>query len=167
MLLKKTIPNELSVQEAEHIIGVTLSVRGQLLNYGDIASKNVSAGIVIAKAHEKAQQILTDEFDCLALFFVYKILQTLNVSDEVFQEGTISVFENFEVDKKFRELSTKRITEYKVLNYDQVGVHLLTHISIRIGEEYTPKYTEVLAKQLSDFEKILKKNILHELKALS
>lgn len=162
-LFKKSLPAEITTEECEHILGVLLTDRKQFINFSGIAQGNIYAGIVIGQAFNANIEKLDDEFDALAIFYVWKVLDELGANENQFAHGATAVFNNFEIDNELRKLYSKRMKEYSNLNTADVGIKLLKNIATIYKGEPERNDPKILAEQLSKFHKLLMINIKREL----
>lgn len=164
-LFKKSLPPEIGADECEHILGILLSDRKQFINFSGIAQSNIYAGIVIGQAFTTDITKLDDEFDALAIFYAWKVLNEFNASEDQFMRGASAVFDNFNITKAMRTLYSRRIDQYSNLSTSDLGEALLNNIATIYRGKLEKNDPKILAHQLADFHKLLQVNIKRELAA--
>lgn len=164
-LFKKHLPSNIDADECEHIIGIVLSNRKSLISFSQIAADNIDAGIVIGQAFATNVTALDDEFDALALFYCWKFLISIGATENSFIEGASLVFDNFDIDEEMRKLYSARLEDYSGRTDFEIGTKLLGNIASIYSGQPEDKKPQLFAKQLADFNKLLRKNIHNELSA--
>ncbi len=164
-LFKKPLPANIDADECEHIVGIVLSNRESLISFSQISADNIYAGIVIGQAFAANVTALDDEFDALALSYCWKVLDSIGATESSFIVGASLVFDNFNINEEMRNLYSARLEDYAGRTDLEIGTKLLGNIAPIYSGSSENKKPEILARQLADFSKLLRKNIINELSA--
>lgn len=164
-LFKNSLPAQINADECEHILGILLTDRKRFINFSGIAEGNIYAGLVIGQAFNANIERLDDEFDALAISYVWKVLSELGANEDQFAQGATAVFDNFEISDELRKLYGTRVKEYSDLDTSEVGVNLLVNIAGIYNGKLEKNDPRVLSEQLDKFHKLLEVNIKRELTA--
>src|SRR5262245_13991819 len=84
----------LPVEEIENILGVILTNRSKIANYGDISKTNIFAGAVIGKAFNEDQQKLSDEFDFVVMYLAQQLLVEKGIAVSTIEAAQKAMLDN-------------------------------------------------------------------------
>jgi len=144
--------------DIKNIFGYILQNRSDIINYGDVASKNIYVTPIIGQAHIQNQKKLSDEFDALALYlaadaymhFGVERVRIFDALDELLQEfledGAFSTpAEKLAHSKRFHQTLNEYLDAQKSA---KVAGILLDKLATAPSSRFDEEAVNVLGRQL-------------------
>ncbi|NTU73263.1 hypothetical protein HGB07_03785 [Candidatus Roizmanbacteria bacterium] len=151
----------------EHVIGVVLSNRSIFINPADIFRTNIYSGYAIGRLFERDKKRLNDEFDFIAIHFIYNALSNLGVDIDTFNSALKSVFDNYDIDASYRAFCDIRIVQYYPLDYRELATEFISSLKVQdFPERFQSESCRILSCQFEGVYKKMSKYILAELKEI-
>jgi len=168
---KRNNPSKISVEDVEHVLGVSLSQRSNILNYGEISKPNIFAGTVIGRAFVEDKLKLSDECDFIVMFFAKSVLAEKGIEPDVIEAAQKAMFNNLGEPESgtaedYQKRYNQRIADYEAAaDMEDVALRWLKNIAVRPLNNREVEACKLLAKQLTDIKKYMTRGIEAELKA--
>lgn len=143
-------------EAVENVIGVGLQSREALMNYGDIAAKNIFSGYAITRVFAADKERLSFEFDAVYLHYLLLALSDIGVRETVIKDAIERVFDNFEVTQQEIDQFNKRLDDYESLGDEDVAERLVDNLDVT---DFPDKYREPSRQTLGKQFKVLSKNV--------
>ena len=163
--------SDIPAEEIENILGVILTNRPSIMNYGDISKSNIFAGSVIGKAFNKNQNKLSDEFDFVVMFLGQQLLLEKGIEASTIEVAQKAMLQNLlDPDEKATEryliIYERRLQDYaSATDINNVAARLLQNVAVEPLNDREIESSGRLAEQLSVVKKFIAKAIQGELKA--